>query len=84
MPEKKANPKLSVIIVNRNTSDLLTRCISKVLESDIDKIPQIIVVDNGSTDDSVRLTRGLYPEFGLRSGEQPRFFDERRRICIIA
>lgn len=62
MPEKIAKPKLSVIIVNRNTSDLLTRCISKLLESNIDETPQIIVVDNGSTDDSVRLVRSLYPE----------------------
>ncbi len=62
MPETIVNPKLSVIIVNRNTSDLLKICISKVLESDIDAMPQVIVVDNGSTDDSVRLIKRLYPE----------------------
>ncbi len=57
-----SNPELSVIIVNRNTSDLLIKCLSKVFESDIKQTPQIIVVDNGSTDDSVSKAKGLFSE----------------------
>jgi hypothetical protein len=53
---------LSVIIVNRNTADLLVRCLDHVFRSDLPTRPQVIVVDNGSTDDSVARVRSAYPE----------------------
>ena len=56
------NPNLSVIIVNRNTSGLLIQCLSSLFRSKFEKPPEIIVIDNGSHDDSVEKTRNLFPE----------------------
>jgi GT2 family glycosyltransferase len=53
---------ISVVIVNRNTADLLTRCLSHVYGSDLPEPPEVIVVDNGSTDDSVQRVREAYPD----------------------
>jgi GT2 family glycosyltransferase len=53
---------LSIIIVNRNTADLLMDCLEHVFESDLPRAPQVIVVDNGSTDNSVERVRTNYPQ----------------------
>lgn len=47
------HPQLSAIIVNRNTADLLVRCVDHILRSNLTCNAEIIIVDNGSTDDSV-------------------------------
>lgn len=52
---------LSVVIVNRNTADLLLQCVEHVFASDLSEPPEVIVVDNGSTDDSVNRVRESYP-----------------------
>lgn len=52
---------LSVIVVNRNTADLLLKCLDHVFRSDLDEEPEVIVVDNGSSDDSVSRVRSAYP-----------------------
>jgi GT2 family glycosyltransferase len=44
---------LSAIVVNRNTADLLVTCVDHIMRSDLEGGVEIIVVDNGSTDDSV-------------------------------
>jgi len=53
---------LSVIVVNRNTADLLVRCLGQIYDSNLEEAPQVIVVDNGSTDDSITKVRQSYPE----------------------
>jgi GT2 family glycosyltransferase len=53
---------ISVVIVNRNTADLLMRCLAHVYASDLPEPPEVIVVDNGSTDDSVKRVRESYPD----------------------
>jgi GT2 family glycosyltransferase len=53
---------LSVVIVNRNTAELLLRCLEHVFASDLAEPPEIIVVDNGSTDDSVKRVKKSYPQ----------------------
>lgn len=57
-----ASPDVSVIIVNRNTAALLMDCLDCVFGSDLEAAPQVIIVDNGSTDDSVALVRSRFPE----------------------
>lgn len=52
---------LSVIVVNRNTADLLSKCLDHVFRSDLEWEPEVIVVDNGSSDDSVSRVRSAYP-----------------------
>ena len=54
-------PQLSVIIVNRNTADLLLTCLEHALRSNLDEEPQVLVVDNGSSDDSVSRAKNAYP-----------------------
>ena len=66
--------KASVVVLNRNGETFLQRCLSSVEEatsrrSDI----EVILADNGSTDDSVPLTRKLFPavkvlDFGRNYG----------------
>lgn len=53
---------ISVVIVNRNTADLLTRCLAHVYASDLPEPTEVIVVDNGSSDDSVQRVREAYPK----------------------
>jgi len=52
---------VSVVIVNHNTAGLLTRCLSHVLESRLDYPPEIYVVDNASTDNSIELVHSRFP-----------------------
>ncbi|MDQ7781272.1 MAG: glycosyltransferase family 2 protein [Desulfomonilaceae bacterium] len=52
---------LSVIVVNRNTSDLLVRCLDHIFRSEIDGEFEVIVVDNGSGDDSVERAARHHP-----------------------
>jgi hypothetical protein len=53
-------PRVSVVIVNYNTRDALERCL-RCLETR----HEVIVVDNGSADDSVRMVRSRYPHVRL-------------------
>lgn len=48
---------LSIIIVNYNTRQLLVNCLNSVIKNARDLNYEIIVVDNGSTDGSVKATR---------------------------
>lgn len=55
------NTLLTFVIVNRNTEELLIRCLEFIFRSDLPENPQTIVVDNGSTDDSVSRLRSAFP-----------------------
>lgn len=61
--------QLSIIVVSYNTSSLLKQCLSsvyKVLSSDgISKKAEVIVVDNASTDDSVKMVKKEFPRTKL-------------------
>jgi GT2 family glycosyltransferase len=48
---------VSVIIVNYNCRTTLARCLSSILFSS--GVSEILLVDNGSTDDSMNLIEGL-------------------------
>jgi N-acetylglucosaminyl-diphospho-decaprenol L-rhamnosyltransferase len=56
----KSNPLLSVIILNWNTAVLLHACLTS-LQSHLTLPHEIIVVDNGSSDESVSMVRAEFP-----------------------
>jgi GT2 family glycosyltransferase len=60
--ETLASQALSVIIVNRNTADLLIECVRHIYASHLSEPPQVIVVDNGSTDGSVEQVKRTYSQ----------------------
>ncbi len=53
---------LTFIVVNRNTASLLVECLDRIFRSDLPERPEVIVVDNGSTDDSVARVHRTYPQ----------------------
>jgi len=55
-------PRISFIVVNRNTADLLLECLEHLYGSALNCTPQLIVVDNGSIDDSASRARQNYPQ----------------------
>jgi len=56
------HPQLSAIIVNRNTADLLIGCVDHISRSNLGHKTEIIVIDNGSTDDSVNRLKKAFPD----------------------
>jgi len=57
-------PNICIIIVNYNTGILLTRCLDSIRKQNDDNC-RIIVIDNGSVDDSLDLLHADYPEIEL-------------------
>lgn len=50
------NPKISVIIVSWNVADSLERCLKSIAETKYPNL-EIIVIDNASTDDSLKIIK---------------------------
>lgn len=59
--DRPGEPRASAIIVNLNGRALLGECLDSVAAQET-AAAQIILVDNGSTDDSVPFVRGAYPQ----------------------
>ncbi len=55
---------LGIVIVNWNTADELERCLQTVFASE-GITYRVVVVDNGSTDDSIRMIRNEFPQVEL-------------------
>lgn len=55
-------PDLSVVVVNLNGRKILDDCLASLREAAPRHRLEVIVVDNGSRDDSVKMVRGEYPE----------------------
>jgi GT2 family glycosyltransferase len=55
------SPKVSVVVLNFNTSTLLEQLVPLVLDSDYPNL-EVIIADNASTDNSVALCRSLFPQ----------------------
>ena len=53
-------PEVSVVVVSYNVRDLLCGCIDSVATS-LTSASEIIVVDNGSTDDTVATVQRRFP-----------------------
>lgn len=67
-------PKVSVIIVNWNTCDLLKQCLDSVCATCEKESLEIIVVDNGSKDSSCDLVRRCFPNVKLIENDWNRGF----------
>lgn len=69
LKKAKGHIRISIIIVSYNTAKLLERCLLSVyivLKSDgYDKISEVIVIDNHSTDGSTGLVRSKFPKAKL-------------------
>jgi N-acetylglucosaminyl-diphospho-decaprenol L-rhamnosyltransferase len=57
--------RISVVIVNYNTRDLLEHCLTRLLASQVDRPISVFVVDNGSRDGSVDLVHEKFPDVEL-------------------
>lgn len=55
---KSNNPKISIVIINHNGANFLTKYLPHVLKTDYQNF-DIILVDNGSTDNSVKIIRNF-------------------------
>jgi len=58
-------PTLSVSVVNWNNRDLLAACLDSLLAYAGELQPEIVVVDNGSSDGSAELVRRRFPQVAL-------------------
>lgn len=76
-------PSIAVIIVNWNTKDLLAQCIRSVLETTGESIsPQIIVVDNASTDGSVEMLEKEFPMISALEMDSNMGFAKANNVAI--
>jgi GT2 family glycosyltransferase len=57
---KMENSRLSIVIVNWNTKELLRRCIESIYKTTNKRLFEIIIIDNGSTDRSQDMVRECY------------------------
>jgi len=57
----KKNPELSIIIPQYNTKNLLLDCLKSIFEKSKDLDFEVIVVDNGSSDGSVKAVKVEFP-----------------------
>ncbi len=56
------NESISVIIISYNCKQFVEDCIKSIIITCFDRIPEIIVVDNNSDDDTASYIANLYPE----------------------
>jgi hypothetical protein len=68
------NPRLSIIIANWNTRDLLANCLSSVYQNPPSATFDIWVVDNASTDASPTMVREQFPFVNLIENKENRGF----------
>lgn len=83
---------LSIVIVNWNTRDLLLNCL-KSIQSHVQRLShEVLVVDNGSTDDSVPRMREQFPDtiiienrenLGFAAANNQAFARMRGRYCLM-
>lgn len=65
-----STPPVSVIVLTYNTRDLVLRCLEAFYDRALALGWQIIVVDNGSTDDTARVIPEQFPEVELIRSER--------------
>lgn len=61
---------LSIVIVNFNTQELILSCLNSVFKYPPKVSFKVVVVDNGSDDDSVKLIRSNFPQVKILSNNR--------------
>ncbi len=54
--------QISIIIISYNSKEYVIDCIKSIIYTCYDFIPEIIIVDNNSTDDTVKAVSELFPD----------------------
>lgn len=81
----KYKNELAVIIVNYSTSKLLDDCLSSIFKADAPKGGlEVVVVDNGSVDDSVKMIAEKYPSVILIKNSENLGFAKGNNIGVAA
>jgi len=62
---KRKGDKVSIIILNYNGKNILKKCLESIENKTLYKNYEIIVVDNNSTDDSIKMLQKFFPEIKL-------------------
>lgn len=65
LPATDQAPRLSIVIVNWNTRELLAACLHSLGDRLQDPAYQVLVVDNGSSDGSAEMVRQQFPTVQL-------------------
>lgn len=60
----EVDKSVAIVIVNWNGADMLQGCLDSIKQQNYSDI-RVIIVDNGSTDESVELLQMYYPEYEL-------------------
>lgn len=72
-------PKLSIVILNHNTEDLLKNCLDSIFKYKDEVSLEVIVSDNASTDGSVSLIKNKYKQVKLTQGPNTSFSNGNNR-----
>lgn len=80
--ETRSEALLSVVIVSWNVAESLRACLSSVIGSSSGLNPEIIVVDNNSSDDSCKICREMHPQVRLISLKENFGFAKANNIAI--
>jgi N-acetylglucosaminyl-diphospho-decaprenol L-rhamnosyltransferase len=75
-------PKLSIIIVNWNTKDLLRQCLSHIFKSETGIPIEVLVVDNASTDGSPAMVEAEFPHVRLFRNTENLGFSKANNFAI--
>ena len=78
-------PEITLIITNWNGSDLLKECLPTVLkavEYDQDHLYEIMVIDDCSTDDSLKILAKNFPKIRVEKTPQNLGFQEANNYAV--
>lgn len=61
----KVQPSVSVVVPLYNASDYICNCLNSILGQETDYTYEVLVVDDGSTDESANIVRSNFPQITL-------------------
>lgn len=64
------NERISVVIISYNCKEYVDDCIKSIIMTCYENIPEIIVVDNNSTDNTIEFISKLYPEVVIKANSE--------------